>query len=177
MRTTEGLGVQSDIQIGAAPSRVWAVVTDIEVPVRLSKELQRVAWLDGATCAALGATFAGYNRHVLVGEWRTVSHVVEFDVERAFSWAVTDHDGRFGDHVADSDWRVATWRFTLAPEDGGTRLGQSVRIGPARSGLTYVMDQFPEMSDQVVDVRLGELRAAIDVTLAGIRDLVLAGRG
>ncbi|MER6154181.1 hypothetical protein ABT147_01400 [Streptomyces sp. NPDC001868] len=72
----------------------------------------------------MGARFAGYNRHRMIGEWRTVSHIVE-----------------------------------LEPEGTGTRLKQSVRLGPGRSGVDLAVQHTPEREQEIVAFRLAELRA------------------
>ncbi|MFV8131516.1 SRPBCC family protein [Streptomyces syringium] len=171
MRYADGPTVHSDIHIDAPPSEVWALVTDIHLPARLSPELQRVEWLDGATGATLGARFAGYNRHPLIGEWRTVSHVVELTDERLFGWAVTDADGRFGEPVTDPAGRLATWRFELTPEAGGTLVRQSAELGPARSGVSLAIEGKPEAEEAIVAARLKDLRSGIEATLNGVKDL------
>lgn len=48
MRYAEGPSVSCDVHVEAAPSRVWHLVTDIALPARLSPEVQRAEWLDGA---------------------------------------------------------------------------------------------------------------------------------
>ncbi|WP_460070387.1 hypothetical protein [Streptomyces sp. YKOK-I1] len=98
-------------------------------------------WLDGAEGPpAIGARFAGYDHHRLVGDWHTVSHVVELAKQRVFSWAVVDPDGRYGDPAPDPAKPLATWHFALRPEGTG-RLRQVARIGPGRSGISLASDQ------------------------------------
>jgi len=65
VRFAEEPRVGCDVHIEAEPSRVWGLVTDMGPPARLSPELQRVQWLDGAEGPAIGARFAGYNHHRL----------------------------------------------------------------------------------------------------------------
>ncbi|MFI7504753.1 SRPBCC family protein [Streptomyces sp. NPDC049687] len=132
MRYAEAPDVHGDVHVEAPPSRVWALVTDIALPARLSPELQRVEWLDGARGPAVGRRFAGYNRHRLIGEWRTVSHVLEIEEQRVFCWAVVDEDGWFGTPSPPPSSPLATWRFELRPEGTGTGLRQVARIGPGR---------------------------------------------
>ncbi len=74
----------------------------------LSDELQSVEWLRAAG-PGVGAKFRGYSKHDALGEWSTVSHVVEYEPGRVFAWA-----------VADPDQPTATWKFTLRPQHGGT---------------------------------------------------------
>src|SRR6202044_4180970 len=95
----------------------------------LSTELQSVEWLDGAAGPAAGARFAGRSSHEALGEWESISRVVEFERERVFGWAVGD--------PADP---AALWRFRLEPKDGGTELSEWGRMGPGRSGLSLAID-------------------------------------
>lgn len=175
MRYADRPGVECDVRIEADPSRVWELVTDIELPVRFSPELQDVRWLDGASQPEIGARFEGHNHNSGLGDWRTVSHVVELEVPRAFGWAVVDQDGRFGATTADPRNPLATWRFELTPADGGVRLRLGVHIGPARSGLNLLIDRMPEKEEAVVAHRLASLRTAIEGTLAGIKNLAESG--
>jgi uncharacterized membrane protein len=45
--------VQVQIWIDAPPQRAWALVSDVELMPTMSKELQSIEWLDGATGPAL----------------------------------------------------------------------------------------------------------------------------
>ncbi|MGW2525105.1 SRPBCC family protein [Streptomyces sp. NPDC001617] len=176
MRFAEEPRVGCDVHIEAEPSRVWGLVTDIGLPARLSPELQRVQWLDGAEGPEIGARFAGYNHHRLVGDWRTVSHVVELEEQRVFGWAVVDPDGRYGDPAPDPARPLAVWRFELEPEGTGSRLRQVARIGPGRSGISLAIDRTPEREEAIVAFRLAELRTNIEATLLGIKELAEEGR-
>lgn len=174
VRYSDAPGAEIESNVEAPASVVWAMVTDIELPARFSSELQRVEWLDGVTGPAVGAAFAGRNRHPVLGEWRTVSHIVELEPERAFGWVVVDADGVFGDAPADPDRPMAKWRFVLAPKAGHTLLRHSVRIGPARSGLNLAIDRMPNQEEALVQHRLRELRAGMTETLVGLKALAEA---
>lgn len=176
MRYSDGPGVECEVFVAAAPRVVWELVSDIGLPARMSPELQRVEWLDGAAGPAVGARFAGYNTHPKAGDWRSVSQIAELDEERAFAWAVIDPEGRFGDAVDDAGQALATWRFTLEPEGSGTRLRHSVRVGPGASGLSAIIAQMPEKEEQLIAARLAELRAGIEATLNGVKSLAETGR-
>ncbi|GHJ09229.1 hypothetical protein TPA0907_35960 [Micromonospora humidisoli] len=175
LRYADGPGVTYEVYVEAVPSRVWELVTDIHLPARLSPELQRVEWFEGADELVKGASFLGYNSHPRIGQWRTASYVTELDQERVFGWVVTDVDGMFagqdGAGRADVSSPAATWRFELEPEGAGTRLRQTVRVGPGRSGLSLVIDQAPEHEEQIVESRLGQLRSHIESVLDGIKAL------
>lgn len=171
MRSLDGLSVQCDVQVAADTARVWELVTDIELPARFSPELQRVRWLDGVDQPAVNARFEGFNHNELLGEWRTVSYVIELDAPRVFAWAVVDADNRFGGGTADPRTPAATWRFVLDPLADGTRLRHEVRLGPARSGLNSVIEQMPEQEQEIIQFRLDYLRNGMKSTLDGIKAL------
>ncbi|MCC9305819.1 SRPBCC family protein [Kitasatospora sp. RB6PN24] len=175
MRMADGPTVECEIQVAGPVARVWELVADINLPARLSPELQRAAWLDGAGTPALGARFEGHNRHEKLGEWRTVSEVVELEPERVFAWAVMDADGRFGEPTLDPARRLASWRFELHPVDGGTRLRQTAVLGPGRNGLSLAIERWPDREEEFVASRRRELRAGMEATLRGIKALVEHG--
>ena len=117
IRGIEG-AVEVTAWVDAPPGRVWQEATDVAAMAEASPELQSSEWLDDRP--QLGARFVGHNRHEALGEWSTMCYVVEWEEDRAFAWAVEDPEAP-----------TATWRFTLEPADGGTRLTQWVRMGPA----------------------------------------------
>lgn len=180
MRYADGPEVHVERRVRAMPSRVWSLVCDIELPVRFSPELQRVEWTNGATGSALGATFIGHNRNHILGDWRTLSRVVEWEPERVFAWSVFDADGRFDGSAAKPDAPAATWRFELTPDgpdgpDGAaTLLRQSASLGPGPSGLTLAIDRAPDREEKIVAYRLDDLRAGMQATLDGIAALAEA---
>ncbi|MDA0565275.1 SRPBCC family protein [Streptomonospora sp. S1-112] len=169
MRYAEGPSTERETAVAAPPERVWSLVTDIALPCAHSPELQRVEWLPPATEPVEGARFAGFNRHPRIGEWRTVSQVVEVKPESAFAWAVLDVDGRFGPPMRDAAAPMALWRFALEPRDGGTLVRQSVRLGPGPSGLSVVIDRMPEREEMLVAHRIEELATGMEAVLEGLR--------
>jgi uncharacterized protein YndB with AHSA1/START domain len=150
--------------IDAPPERVWETVADVELMPAMSTELQEVRWCDGATGPGVGRRFVGRSKHDDLGEWETTSHVVECEPPRVFAWAVED-----------PEHPTATWRFTLEPVDGGTRLRQWMRMGPARSGLSFAIDRMPAKEQKIVFVRMREFEGSIIRTLAAIKDRVEGG--
>jgi uncharacterized protein YndB with AHSA1/START domain len=155
--------VEGRTWIDAPPERVWPLVSDVGLMPGMSSELQSVEWLDGATGAALGARFLGRSRHEALGEWATISQIVEFEPGRVFAWAVED-----------PEYPAATWRFRLEPRDGGTELSEWMQLGPARSGLSLAIDRMPDKEQKIVFVRLREFKRSITVTLAHIKKLAEA---
>ena len=61
------IDVQVEQRIVGDPAAIWALVTDISLPVRFSDELQAVEWLDDAAAVAVGNRFRGHNRADLMG--------------------------------------------------------------------------------------------------------------
>ncbi|WP_159668994.1 SRPBCC family protein [Streptomyces mexicanus] len=164
MRLADGPHVECDIEIAAAPEKVWRLVSDITTSARYSPELQEVEWLDGAPAPAAGARFAGRNHNETPGEWRTVSRIVEMDEPRLFEWAVVYPDRRDGEPLA-------LWTYRLEPigDGAGTRLWHGMRIGPARGPLHEFAEKHPDREEAIVDGRLALLRTGIGATRAGVR--------
>jgi hypothetical protein len=154
---------QAKLLIAASASVVWALVCDIQLPARFSSEFDGGQWLDGASAPALGARFTGRNHHPAVGRWQTTSTICEYQPEQVLGWAVGD-PGR----------PAARWRFTLAAQDGGTRLTQWMQIGPAPSGISAAIEARPDKESAILRRRLAELRANMTATLAGIKELAEA---
>jgi uncharacterized protein YndB with AHSA1/START domain len=163
LRYGDGPATEVDVLIDAPPEAVWELVSDIELPVRFSSELQRVEWIDGGQGACLGARFVGYNHHPAIGDWQTTSTVSDYEPGRVFGWAVGD--------PADPS---ATWRFTLTPEGDGVRLTQWMRMGPARSGINGAIDAMPDKETKILHRRLAEHRANMEANLRGIKELAEA---
>ena len=151
--------VAAEIYIEAPPERVWGLVSDIFLMPELSSELREVAWLDGVTGPAVGHRFAGRSAHPAMGEWETVSTVVECDPPRRFAWA-----------VGDPGHPSATWRFTLRPDGAGTLLEQWYQMGPARSGLNIAIDAMPDKEQKIVFVRLREHETSMKHNLEIIKE-------
>jgi uncharacterized protein YndB with AHSA1/START domain len=153
--------VEVQTWIDASPSRVWQVVSNIELMPTMSDELQAVEWLDGATEPSVGARFLGRNRHESLGEWATTSEIVECVPERALAWAVENRHNP-----------TATWRFSMSEKDGGTLLTQWMQMGPGRSGLSHAIDRMPDKEQKIVFVRMREFEQNMTVTVGHIKKLV-----
>jgi hypothetical protein len=123
-------------------------------------ELQSIEWLGGATEPVVGAKFVGHNKHEAFGEWATTSEVIECEPERVLAWAVQDARNP-----------IAIWRFRLEPQDGGTQLSQWMQLGPARSGLSFAIDQMPDKEQKIVFVRMREFEQNMSRTVKHIKKL------
>jgi hypothetical protein len=163
MRYADCPSVEATIVIGAAPQRVWELISDIEVIAGLSRETKSVEWVDGAKGPALGNRFRGVNNHEAVGEWTTESTVVVCDPSHAFQW-----------DVGSAEAPAASWGYELTPVAEGTQLRAWGRMGPGPSNLTKAIDKFPEKEERIVARRLDEFRAGVEKTLVGIKSLAEA---
>jgi uncharacterized membrane protein len=152
--------VEVDTWIDSPPSRVWQIVSNIELMPTMSEELQAVEWLGDATGPSVGARFVGHSRHEALGEWSTTSEVIECEPEQALAWAVEDRDNP-----------TAIWRFRLCAKDGGTQLSEWMQMGPARSGLSFAIDRMPEKEQKIVFVRMREFEKNMMMTLEHIKQL------
>jgi uncharacterized protein YndB with AHSA1/START domain len=99
--------------IDAPPEEVYAVVSDPMTMARLSPELRRVRWLDGAQRASPGARFRGRNRNGPF-VWATTATVTDAEPGRRFAYDVTC-----------LGLPVATWSYELVPDGSGTRVTES----------------------------------------------------
>ena len=164
MRFAEGPTAEATVQVAAAPEQIWPLVSDIFLIAELSREVQEVRWLPGCTGPALGARFHGRSAHPQVGEWTTISHVVQCEPPRVFAWAVEDPVNP-----------AALWRFELTPQDGGTAVRQWARLGPGPSNLTEAIRLWPDKEERIVAGRLREFRAGMEANLAAIKERAEAG--
>lgn len=163
MRYADRPGADVEVQIDAAPARVWGLVSDIDLPARFSEEFQGAEWLDGATSPTLGASFRGTNKHPAIGEWQTTCAVIVCEPESAFAWLIGDQD-----HPS------ASWRFDLSPSNGGTRLRYSCVFGPGPSGLSAAIERMPDKEERIIERRLQEHRANMQRVVDGIKALAEA---
>jgi uncharacterized protein YndB with AHSA1/START domain len=158
VKYADGPSVEVDILVTAPIERVWALVSDIELPARFSSEFLGARWVDEEP--RVGARFAGRNHHDALGEWETTSFVTRYEPPRSFAWAVTD-----------PDQPSASWWFELGEEGGGTRLRQGMRIGPAPSGLSIAIEAMPDKEEKIVARRLSEHARNMQANLDGIKQL------
>ncbi|GAA1830645.1 SRPBCC family protein [Pseudonocardia ailaonensis] len=157
-RYADGPTVEVSTWVDAPPAAVWPAVVDVVAMPSQSPEVVQVEWLDSGR-PEVGARFRGHSRHDALGSWSTVSEVVECEEPARFAWAVEGPDGDAS----------ATWRFSLAVEDGGTRLSEWVRLGPGRSGLSLAIERMPDREQKIVFVRLREFETNMTGTLEAIR--------
>ncbi|MGY1733006.1 SRPBCC family protein [Geodermatophilus sp. SYSU D01045] len=106
--------VSVEVEVGAPPEAVWAVLADPTRVGEWSGECVRAAWLPGSSAVAPGARFRGWNRSGRSRRAR-VCEVTEVDPGRVPAWR-TVPTGPYRDRTH--------WRVALAPAGTGTRIGQ-----------------------------------------------------
>lgn len=145
-----------DVQVSrttaAPPSAVFAALTDITRMGEWSPETVRAEWNDGATEAAVGASFTGHNRNG-DREWVTEATIVEL---------VPDETFRFDCSVR--GFVFSKWSYTIEPTEGGCIVTESAQDLRPESALEY--------SAQVSGVtdRLEHNRAGMAATLERLAD-------
>lgn len=102
------------IDIAATPERVYDLVADLPGMGRWSPEATGGSWLGGATQAAVGATFRGWNRRGPL-RYYTTCRITAAERGRVLEW-VNDAVGL----------PVARWRYDFRPNGtGGTTVTES----------------------------------------------------
>ncbi|MDA1129057.1 MAG: SRPBCC family protein [Chloroflexi bacterium] len=153
-------GVTVEVDISAPPERVWEFASDINLPARFSHEFQGAEWID-ADGPREGASFIGRNERVEVDrKWETTSWVVACDPPRVFAWNVNDRNRP-----------SAQWRFELERIPGGTRLRQSLVIGPRLSATGTAMVENPDRAHQILADCQEQHRGNMNLTIQGIKRL------
>lgn len=161
VRYADSPSTQVEVEINAPSEVVWPYLCDINVPGSFSMEFQRAEWIDEGP--ALGATFRGYNRHEVVGEWSAVCTVTALESTRVFEWS-----------VGDVDHKSARWRFDLESAGEGSKLRFSAEMGPGPSGLNLAIERMPDREEDIVARRLAEWTDNMRRTVEGIKDLAEA---
>ena len=158
MRFDDGPGVLAEIDIDASPRAVWQQVTDVEVPTRFSDEALGAEWQGDER--GVGAVFIGRSQYRSIGEWSLPCHVDVYDEPRSFGWRTSDPDNP-----------GARWRFDLEQIPSGTRLRYHYVMGPGASGTSVAIEANPDKHARIVRRRLDEMKANMQRTVAGIKEL------
>jgi nitroreductase len=158
LRFDEGPGVLAEIDIDASPRAVWQQVTDVEVPTRFSDEALGAEWQGDER--GVGAVFIGRSQYRSFGEWSLPCHVDVYDEPRSFGWRTSDPDNP-----------GARWRFDLEQIPSGTRLRYHYVMGPGASGTSVAIEANPDKHARIVRRRLDEMKANMQRTVAGIKEL------
>jgi uncharacterized protein YndB with AHSA1/START domain len=97
---------------------VWRVIADVTRTSEWSHECHRITWLHGATAAAPGVRFRGYNRSGRL-RWSRVCEIVALDAPRQITWR-TIATPLFPDST--------DWRITVEPIGTRTRIVQTYQM-------------------------------------------------
>jgi hypothetical protein len=131
-------GMTSDasvsIHVNAPPDVVYGLISDLPRMGEWSPECVRCEWVGGASGAAVGARFKGYNRRG-ARRWSTKGEVVAAEPGQELAWEVTSVFGL----------PVARWGYRItATPDGGSdvvetfddRRGRTIKVlGTLVSGV------------------------------------------
>ena len=103
---------EAHVHIDASPEKVYGVVTDITRMGGWSPETVKCEWIDGASCAAVGARFKGSNKHG-AARWSTKPEVIAAEPGKEFAFVVNGE---------------VRWTYRFAPEGEGTRVTESFEL-------------------------------------------------
>ena len=145
--------LHESIRIGAAPHRVWEVVSDLRRMGEWSPECRRVIlWGRARTQGVrLGSRITGINRRKFVS-WPTTSKVHRYDEGQAIGWTVFENRAR--------------WTYELTADGDGTVLAES-RVMP--DGIPGPTALFTRLALGGLDGHDVELRAGMRTTLERIK--------
>jgi nitroreductase len=163
LRFDDGPGAVVEVDVDASPGRIWEFVSDINLPARFSTEFRGAEW--EGDVRGVGSVFHGRNFHEAIGEWSTPCFVDAYEEKRSFGW-----------RTSDMDKPGARWRFDLEQRNSGTRLRFSYIMGPGWSGTSQAVQQNPGKEARVLRRRLDEVRANMQRTAEGIKELAEASR-
>lgn len=108
------------VSMKAEPGPIWDLISDVTRIGEYSPETFEAEWLDGATGPAVGARFRGHVKRNGRGPvYWTQCKVTACDPGREFAFAVMT-GGR----------ELNTWRYVLAPGNGGTDVTESFQLAP-----------------------------------------------
>ena len=152
--------VRVETEIGASAEAVYDLVADMPRMGEWSPECHRVEWTHGATDAAVGARFAGHNRHGW-RRWSTHGTVTVADRGREFAFEVRSV----------LDLPVARWGYRFETTgDGRCRVVESTvdrrgRVMRVLGRATGVADRAAR-NRETMTTTLAQLRAAAEVGVA-----------
>lgn len=108
------------VAMSADPMTIWELVSDVTRVGEFSPETFEAQWLDGATGPTVGARFRGHVKRNGIGPiYWTTCEVIESEPGKTFAFTVVQ-SGR----------PVNTWRYRLAPREGGTDVTESFELAP-----------------------------------------------
>jgi hypothetical protein len=151
------LSLSESVHVDAPPEQVYDLVSDVTRTGEWSPVCQACWWDEGAGPVA-GAWFTGRNQ-TPTRTWETRSQVEVATRPTEFAWTVGQ------------GW--VRWAYTLAPEDGGTRLTESWQFLPA--GLARFRERYGADADAQIAERSAAAVSGVPATLAALKRIAEAG--
>jgi hypothetical protein len=151
---------EASILIDAPPESVYAVISDVTRTGEWSPECRRCRWVGPPGRPEPGVRFRGYNRYRWL-RWSRLNEVITANPGREFAFSVL------------TDWfnrDSSTWRYTLEPYAGGTRLTESTEVhvwpGFVVRLLTSLAGRPYDMSDNL-ETSLQRIKAIVEREAGG----------
>lgn len=151
-RADEQPDAMGEIDIGAGPENVYALVSDPGVLAGLAAEYQGHRWLGGARRAEPGARFVGHNKKG-VRRWMTVATITD-----------ASSGERFAFEISAGPMKAARWQYDIEATGEGCRVTESTwdkRPGWTRPVLDFVSG---------IKDRAAHNKANIDTTLRSLKE-------
>jgi uncharacterized protein YndB with AHSA1/START domain len=149
---------RASIHIAAPPDLVYDLVADVARMGEWSPECYRCKWLHGATTAAGGARFRGYNK---LGRyrWATTAVITTANRGREFAFTVI-HDETGRDETR--------WRYRCEPSSTGTLLTESFDFVwcPLRNRVTELFIPRGWQLDRGIQQTLQRIKTAAETVRA-----------
>jgi hypothetical protein len=143
------------IEVNAAPSEVYALISDVTSMSALASELVRNKLLSGATSAAVGARFRGSNRRG-IHRWSTTATVTD-----------AAPDTRFAFNVTSLGILIARWQYDISPSDTGCVVTEST--WDRRPGWFHIIGRLATgvgdraaVNQRNIDSTLARLKAVVE---------------
>ncbi|MFJ7158354.1 SRPBCC family protein [Streptomyces sp. NPDC101118] len=98
------------VTVRATPEAAYGVIGDPPAMAGLAAEATGARWLDGATRAAVGVRFRGYNRSGALRRWSTDCRITDAEPGRRFAFEVTATPLRIP---------ISRWQYDIEPAPEG----------------------------------------------------------
>lgn len=157
----DGPGTVVEVDIDAPASKVWPIVSDIDMGKAFSEEFLGAHWADGVDGPGLGAEFVGTNTHPAIGTWDVHCFINRFVEGREFGWVTSDPEKP-----------GAQWWFEVSSIAGASRLRHGVRLGPGFSGISMAIEAMPDKEPRILARRVAEHRKNMQAVVDGVKALV-----
>jgi hypothetical protein len=129
--------------IEASPEHLYDIIADISSMPKLSPEIVRCEWLDGANEAVPGARFKATNRVRIT--WNNKPIIDVADRGREIAWSRTEIGGG-----------TLLWTYHFEPEGRGTRVTESYEVTKPLNRIGwFLIERIAGRKDRRSDLRIG----------------------